>query len=59
MKKKKQKPKYDAIKTACRASRERELSMYGRLVGRKPSRAHKSKRDYDRKRNKHIDIEKE
>lgn len=46
------KKKYNAIKAACKADREREIALYGKLVSMRPSRAHKSKKMYDRKKYK-------
>lgn len=49
---KQKKKKYNAIKAACKADREREISLYGKLVSMRPSRVHKSKKMYDRKKYK-------
>lgn len=47
---KSKKKKYNALKAACKANREREIALYGKLVSIRPSRAHKSKKMYDRKK---------
>ena len=49
---KQKKKKYNAIKAACKADREREITLYGKLVSMRPSRAHNSKKMYDRKKYK-------
>lgn len=49
---KQKKKKYNAVKMACKADREREIALYGKLVSMRPSRAHKSKKMYDRKKYK-------
>lgn len=49
---KSKKKKYNSIKAACKADREREIAFYGKLVSLRPSRAHKSKKMYDRKKYK-------
>lgn len=57
---KNKKKKYNAIKSACKADREREIALYGKLVSMRPSRAHKSKKMYDRKKyknNPNLDLE--
>ena len=41
----------NASKTV-KADREKEIEQYGKQVSMRPSRVHKSKKDYDRKRNK-------
>ena len=35
-----------------KADREKEIEQYGKQVSLRPSRVHKSKKDYDRKKNK-------
>lgn len=57
---KSKKKKYNSIKAACKADREREIAFYGKLVSMRPSRAHKSKKKYDRKKyknNPNLDLE--
>lgn len=52
--------KYNPIKSACKADREREIALYGKLVSMRPSRAHKSKKMYNRKKyknNTNLDLE--
>jgi hypothetical protein len=49
---KSKKKKYNSIKAACKADREREIAFYGKLVSLRPSSAHKSKKMYDRKKYK-------
>ena len=53
MKKKKLKKKqFSNLKSLLKADREKEIEQYGKLVSMRPSKVHKSKKDYDRKRNK-------
>ena len=55
MKSKKQKPKkqkFSNLKTLLKADREKEIEQYGKQVSMRPSKVHKSKKDYDRKKNK-------
>ena len=40
------------MKALLKADREREIETYGKQVSLRPSRVHKSKKDYDRKKNK-------
>jgi hypothetical protein len=35
-----------------KADREKEIELYGKQVSMRPSKVHKSKKDYDRKKNK-------
>lgn len=49
--------KYDSVKDAARARRKREIELYGKLVSRRPSSVHKSKKDYSRKRSKSINLD--
>ena len=51
-KKKKNKQKFNNLKTLLKADREKEIEQYGKLVSMRPSKVHKSKKDYDRKKNK-------
>ena len=53
MKKKKLKKKqFSNLKSLLKADREKEIEQYGKQVSMRPSRVHKSKKDYDRKKNK-------
>ena len=55
MKSKSKKPKkkqFSNLKSFLKADREKEIEQYGKQVSMRPSRVHKSKKDYDRKRNK-------
>ena len=51
-KKKKNKQKFNSLKFLLKADREKEIEQYGKQVSMRPSKVHKSKKDYDRKRNK-------
>lgn len=44
-------------KLAEKARRDKELETYGKLLSLRPGKVHKSKKDYDRKKNKKIDYE--
>jgi len=58
MKSKSKKPKkkqYTTLKARLKADREKEIEQYGKQVSMRPSRVHKSKKDYDRKRNRAIE----
>lgn len=48
----KKKKKYDSVKVACQIDREREIKTHGKIISIRPSRVHKSKKLYNRKRNK-------
>lgn len=50
--KKSKKQKFSTLKSLLKADREKEIEQYGKQVSLRPSRVHKSKKDYDRKRNK-------
>lgn len=53
MKKKKPKmQKFSNLKSLLKADREKEIEQYGKQVSMRPSKVHKSKKDYDRKKNK-------
>jgi hypothetical protein len=53
MKKKKPKmQKFNSLKSLLKADREKEIQQYGKQVSMRPSKVHKSKKDYDRKKNK-------
>ena len=54
-KKKKNKQKFNNLKSLLKADREKEIEQYGKQVSMRPSRVHKSKKDYDRKRNRAIE----
>ena len=51
-KKKNKKQQFSSVKAVLKADREKEIEMYGKQVSMRPSRVHKSKKDYDRKKNK-------
>ena len=51
-KKKPKKQKFSSVKALLKADREKEIEQYGKQVSMRPSKVHKSKRDYDRKKNK-------
>lgn len=44
----------DYIKAVRKADREREIEMHGKVISIKPPKTHKSKKAYDRKKNKQI-----
>ena len=46
------KQKFSHLKSLLKADREKEIEQYGKQVSMRPSKVHKSKKDYDRKRNK-------
>ena len=50
--KKSKKKQFSSIKALLKADREKEIEQYGKQVSMRPSRVHKSKKDYDRKKNK-------
>ena len=50
--KKPQKQHFSTLKFLLKADREKEIEQYGKQVSMRPSRVHKSKKDYDRKKNK-------
>ena len=53
MKKTKNKKKqFSSVKALLKADREKEIEQYGKQVSLRPSRVHKTKKDYDRKKNK-------
>ena len=51
-KKKPKKKQYTTLKARLKADREKEIEQYGKQVSMRPSKVHKSKKDYDRKQNK-------
>jgi hypothetical protein len=44
--------KFTTLKARLKADREKEIEQYGKQVSMRSSKVHKSKKDYDRKRNK-------
>ena len=50
--KKNKKQKFSSVKALLKADREKEIEQYGKQVSMRPSKVHKSKKDYDRKKNK-------
>lgn len=50
--KKLKKKQFSNLKSLLKADREKEIGQYGKQVSLRPSRVHKSKKDYDRKKNK-------
>ena len=50
--KKHKKKQFSHLKSLLKADREKEIEQYGKQVSMRPSRVHKSKKDYDRKKNK-------
>ena len=50
--KKRKKKSFTPLKSLLKADREKEIKQYGKQVSMRPSKVHKSKKDYDRKRNK-------
>lgn len=50
--KKAKKQKFSSVKALLKADREKEIEQYGKQVSMRPSRVHRSKKDYDRKKNK-------
>ena len=50
--KKNKKQKFSTLKSRLKADREKEIEQYGKQVSMRPSKVHKSKKDYDRKKNK-------
>ena len=51
-KKKNKKQKFSSVKALLKADRDKEIEQYGKQVSMRPSKVHKSKKDYDRKKNK-------
>lgn len=51
-KKKNKKRRFSSVKALLKADREKEIELYGKQVSMRPSIVHKSKKDYDRKKNK-------
>ena len=50
--KKSKKQQFSNLKALLKADREKEIEQYGKQISMRPSRVHKSKKDYDRKKNK-------
>ena len=50
--KKPKKQKFSSVKALLKADREKEIKQYGKQVSMRPSKVHKSKKDYDRRKNK-------
>lgn len=46
----------DYIKAVKKADREQEIAMYGKQISMQPTKVHKSKKAYDRNKNKRIDF---
>ena len=46
------KQRFSTLKSLLKADREKEIEQYGKQVSMRPSKVHKSKKDYDRKKNK-------
>ena len=51
-KKKLKKQKFSSVNALLKADREKEIEQYGKQVSMRPSKVHKSKKDYDRRKNK-------
>ena len=50
--KKHKKNQFSTLKSLLKADREKEIEQYGKQVSMRPSKVHKSKKVYDRKKNK-------
>ena len=50
--KKNKKKQFSTLKARLKADREKEIEQYGKQVSMRPSKVHKSKKEYDRKRNR-------
>ena len=50
--KKLKKKQFSNLKSLLKADREKEIEQYGKQVSMRPAKVHKSKKDYDRKKNK-------
>jgi hypothetical protein len=46
----------DYIKAVKKADREREIALHGKVISTRPTKTHQSKKAYNRKNNKNIDI---
>ena len=51
-KKKVKKRQFSSVKAFLKANREKEIEQLDKQVSMRPSKVHKSKKDYDRKKNK-------
>lgn len=49
--------KDDYIKAVKKADRELEIAKYGKLISMRPTSIHKSKKAYNRKNNKRIELD--
>ena len=49
---KNKKKTYNHIKNACKAHREAEIALYGKIISIRPSVVHKSKKKYNRKKDR-------
>lgn len=49
----------DYIKAVKKADREIEISKHGKQISMRPTKIHKSKMDYDRKKYKNINLDDE
>ena len=54
-KRKNNKQQFSSVKTLLKVERQKEIEMYGKQVSRRPSKVHRSKKDYDRRKNK-VDV---
>lgn len=50
------KKKFDIVKASSNARRIAEIEKYGKLISRRPSSVHKSKKAYNRQDNKKIEF---
>lgn len=50
--KKNKKQHFSSVKALLKADREKEIEQHGKQVSMRPSKVHRSKKDYDRKKNK-------
>lgn len=50
--KKQKNQRFSNLRALLKADREKEIEQYGKQVSMRPSKVHKSKKDYDRKKNK-------
>lgn len=51
-KKKHSKHQFSSVIALLKAEREKEIERYGKQISMRPSKVHKSKKDYDRQKNK-------
>lgn len=47
----------DYIKAVKKADRELEIAQYGKLISTRPTKIHQSKKAYNRRNNKNIDLD--